>query len=424
MKRANYFGRFENKPSSAEDRLTRAFLVLVRLVPPVQAAFIDAIREKQRTQGNGSLVPSRTATDTGVGGVWSQVGTLCTDEGRVLSILLTNREWNGEVEIQPSDRTPVYDGVVHYGEQWVFAIENKPYGDVREDQLHPNVEDAEGLEVDSRLVVLVWKDLIRRLHALGESSWLDYTQHQLVDDFLRYAQAEFPEINPYPTLKHCGDDLDKLNRRCEDLMKELAADRVDTRRWGPYIRVPELKAAKVVLVSAEESNGSWALDLSLSPGDTVTQARALYSQVDISKLHALTDEWDCSTNLHFAHMSKNLVYPSPTISLREYLAFWQEHQGWIRQVKEDQFDELLDLLKSNGLLTETDREEFEEEFFETNRSTVNVCPGVSLHYRWERPKALNLDTNDRLTGAIDERVRAAVRTWGAESEWEAILLES
>ena len=424
MKRANYFGRFENKPSSAEDRLTRAFLVLVRLVPPVQAAFINAIREKQRTQGNGSLVPSRTATDAGVGGVWSQVGTLRTDEGRVLSILLTNREWNGEVEIQPSDRTPVYDGVVHYGEQWVFAIENKPYGNVREDQLHPNVEDAEGLEVDSRLVVLVWKDLIRRLHALGESSWLDYTQHQLVDDFLRYAQAEFPEINPYPTLKHCGDDLDKLNRRCEDLMKEVAPDRVETRRWGPYIRVPELKAAKVVLVSAEESNGSWALDLSLSPGDTVTQARALYSQVDISKLHALTDEWDCSTNLHFAHMSKNLVYPSPTISLREYLAFWPEHQGWIRQVKEDQFDELLDLLKSNGLLTETDREEFEEEFFETNRSTVNVCPGVSLHYRWERPKALNLDTNDRLTGAIDERVRAAVRTWGAESEWEAILLES
>ena len=148
MKRANYFGRFENKPSSAEDRLTRAFLVLVRLVPPVQAAFINAIREKQRTQGNGSLVPSRTATDAGVGGVWSQVGTLRTDEGRVLSILLTNREWNGEVEIQPSDRTPVYDGVVHYGEQWVVAIENKPHGNAREDQLHPNVEDQEGREAE------------------------------------------------------------------------------------------------------------------------------------------------------------------------------------------------------------------------------------------------------------------------------------
>ena len=421
MKRTNYFGRFENKSPDAEDRLTRAFLVLLRLVPPVQAAFIDAVREKQHRQGNGSVVPSRTATDTGMSGVWSQVGNLRTDEGRVLSILLTNREWDEDVEVQPSDRTPVYDGVVHYGEQWVFAIENKPYGDVRKDQLHPNTEGSEGLDVDPRLVVLVWKDLIRRLHALGESNWLDYTRQQLVDDFLRYAQEEFPEINPYQTLAHCGDDLDKLDRRCEGLMQELAPDRVDTRRWGAYIRVPELEAAKVVLVSSQESNGSWNIDLGLSPGDTVSQARSLYSRVEIETLLALTEAWDCSTNLHFAHMSKNLVYPSPKVSLRRYLKFWQEHQGWIRQAKEDQFEELLDLLGSNGLLTETDRAEFESEFMETNRSTVNVCPGVSLHYRWDRTEALDLDENDRLTEEIDERVREAVRTWGAEDAWESAL---
>lgn len=81
MKRTDYFGRFENKAADAEDRLTRAFLVLLRLIPPVQAAFIDAIREKQREQGKGSVVPSRTATDVGLGGVWSQVGTLRIDEG-------------------------------------------------------------------------------------------------------------------------------------------------------------------------------------------------------------------------------------------------------------------------------------------------------------------------------------------------------
>lgn len=152
---------------------------IFRLVPPVQAVFIDAIREKQREQGNGSVVPARTATDTGMEGIWSQIGDLRADEGRVLSILLTNREWDGEVEIQPSDRTPVYDGVVHYGEQWVFAIENKPYGNVREDQLHPNVDGSEGLDVDPRLVILVWKDLIRRLHALGESDWLSLLRKEM-----------------------------------------------------------------------------------------------------------------------------------------------------------------------------------------------------------------------------------------------------
>ncbi len=422
MKRANYFGRFENKPANAEDRLTRAFLVLVRLVPPVQAAFIDAIREKQREQGNGLVVPSRTATDEGVGGVWSQVGTLRKDEGRVLSILLTNRKWEGEV--QPSDRTPVYDGVVHYGEQWVFAIENKPYGDVREHQFHPNVEDSEGLEVDPRLVVLVWKDLIRRLHALGESDWLDYTEHQLVNDFLRYAQDEFPEINPYPTLTHCGDDLDKLNRRCEDLMQELAPGRVETHKdWRNYISAPELEAAKMVSVSAQELEQSWEIDLVINPGDTVSQARSFYSDVDETALLELSEEWDCSTNLHFSHISTNLVYPIPEASFENYVRFWIEHRDWIRQVKEDQFDELLDLLAVNGLLTAADRDEFVSEFMETNRSTVNVCPGVSLHYRWGRSEALDLDDNDRLTEEIDQRVREAVRTWGAEAEWDSVLKE-
>ena len=424
MKRTNYFGRFENKSADAEDRLTRAFLVLLRLIPPVQAAFIDSLREKQRDQGEGALVPSRTATDTGVDAVWSQVGNFRTDEGRVLSILLTNREWDGEVDIQPSDRTPVYDGVVHYAEQWVFAIENKPYGDVREEQLHPNVDGSEGLDVDPRLVVLVWKDLIRRLHVLGESDWLDYTQQQLVEDFLRYAQDEFPEINPYPTLKHCGDDVDKLNRRCEDLMQELAPARVETRQWGPYIRVLELEAAKVVFVSAQERNGTWEIDLALHPGDTVSQARSLYSRVEVEKLLALTEEWGCSTNLHFAHMSKNLVYPSPKVSLRRYLEFWQEHQDWIRQVKEEQFDELLDLLERNGLLRETDRDDFETKFKETDRSTVNVCPGVSLHYRWGRSAALDLDDSGRLVEEVDERVRDAVRAWGAEDAWERISVVS
>jgi hypothetical protein len=80
-------------------------------------------------------------------------------------------------------------------------------------------------------------------------------------------------------------------------------------------------------------------------------------------------------------------------------------------------------LGSSGLLTETDREEFGAEFFDTNRSTVNVCPGVSLHYRWSRIEARDLDDNDRLTEEIDERVREAVRTWGAESSWEAGIVD-
>ena len=107
--------------------------------------------------------------------------------------------------------------------------------------------------------------------------------------------------------------------------------------------------------------------------------------------------------------------------MMRYLKFWQEHQDWIRQVKEEQFDELLDLLERNELLTETDRDDFESEFMETNRSTVNACPSVSIHYWWDRAEALDLDASGRLVKEIDERVRDAVRSWGAESEWNQVI---
>ena len=85
MSRLNYYNFFKNKPEDAEDRLTRAFVIPVQLIPSVQAAFIETVREKQRAQGEGVLVPARAVTDTGVAGIWSQTGKLHAVEGRVTS---------------------------------------------------------------------------------------------------------------------------------------------------------------------------------------------------------------------------------------------------------------------------------------------------------------------------------------------------
>ena len=423
MSRLNYYNFFKNKPQNAEDRLTRAFLVLVRLIPSVQAAFIEVVREKQRAQGDGALVPARTTTDTGVTGLWSQTGTLHADEGRVLSILLTNHPWETQNPVQPSTRKAVYDGVMHYGDEWVFAVENKPYGDVREEQLHPNIEGTSALQVDPRPIVIVWKDLIRRLHALGESGWLDYTQQRLVDDFLQYARDDFPAIDPYPTLGHCGDDLNKLNRRCKSLMQELAPGRLNTHRdsWD-YIDASELKGAGRVIVAAKvrEPETNWILDLMIYPGDTVSQARPFYKKVDTDALLQLTDSWDIYTNLHFSHIQSNLVYTTKDTSLESYLTFWQDHSDQIGQIKEEQFDDMLDLLSKNGFLDDEDRERFAAEFVATNRSTANVCPGISLHHRWSGTEAVKLDQSSDLASAVDERIREAVRTWGAEAAWDEI----
>ena len=58
------------------------------------------------------------------------------------------------------------------------------------------------------------------------------------------------------------------------------------------------------------------------------------------------------------------------------------------------------------------------------RSTVNVHEGISLHDRWERDDAIALDRNGHLKDEIDERVREATRTWGAETAWDSVCNDS
>ncbi len=425
MDRTNYFGGFDSKPAHYEDNLTRAFLALLRLVPPVQAAFIDAVREVQLERGDRSVVPPRTEPGADLRGVWTQTGALHAGEGRLLSILLSSEDWEAEAPVGASDRGAVYDGVIHYGEGWILVVENKPYGDVREAQLSPNLGNAEGIEVEPRPVVVVWEGLIARLHGLLEGGWLGATQTLLVGDFLSYVKSEFKWLNPYPTLAACGNDLALLNHRCVAIMEELAPGRVDYHQgWRHYMRVPELEAARYVALSVEETAGEdgagWGLVLEIHPGDTVSQARSFYRSVDVTALGPLLESWSGSSNLHFSHINKHLHWCRARKRVVPFVTFWLEHQGWIRNVKEEEFAELSALLDQHGLTDGHDRREFERLFVDSKRSSVNVCPGISLTYRWTGAEAVRLDREGRLVTGVEERIRQAVRTWGAEGAWSAV----
>jgi len=305
---------------------------------------------------------------------------------------------------------------------WI-AIENKPFGGVREEQLDPNIGDAQEMVVDPHLVELEWKELLSRLHTLNEGQLLGYTEALLLKDFLRYVQEDFPALNPYPSLASCKDDLGLLNLRCQQLMQDIAKDRLAyLRGYEHYLEAPELKGLKNVIVQAEATGGGWHIVLGLYPGDTVTQARHFYDGLNPSALASLCDEWTCATNLHFAFMQQNLVWATPQVPIAEYVDFWLEHRHqWLRQVKQPDFGELLDILQQAGQIDERDIEQFKKEFFDTRRSTVNVCPGLKLQYRWPAKEAMRLDEAGLLAKKIDRRVWQAARVWGAEEQWEEVV---
>jgi hypothetical protein len=421
MNHTNYFARFDRKDKAQEDPLTRAFLSLVRLVPAVQSMFVDAVRASQVERGADVRIPPRSQGDVSL--VRTQIGDLRADAGRVVSILITNESWDGDLSVTASLRTPVYDGVIHYAGDWVLVLENKPFGGVRKSQLHPNTGGSDTLTVEPTLVVLVWKKLIRRLHTLTGVGVLDITQKQLVRDFIQYIQAEFPDLNPYPTFAACRDHHSLLRKRCEDILRELAPGRVERHKnWRSYINVSEMNAARMVALHPVEADDTWAIELSIHPGDTVTQARPFYRQVDANALLGLQGEWACRPNLHFSFIQKNLVWTHRDIPLGEYIAYWQENPRWIGQAKEKNFGTLLNEFQDSGLMTQADVEAFREHFLETNRTTANVCPGVSLRMRWSKEEAETLDeTPGRFGQAISENVRQAVSTWGESNVWDEIV---
>ena len=99
----------------------------------------------------------------------------------------------------------------------------------------------------------------------------------------------------------------------------------------------------------------------------------------------------------------------------------EHRERWLRQVKEREFCELLDTLQQVGQLDERDIEQFKTEFYETRRSTVNVCPGLKLQYRWPAKEATRLDEARMLVKKFDRRVWQAARVWNAEAQWEDVV---
>ena len=425
MKRTNYFSGFDHKPAHYEDQLTRAFIALLRLVPPVQAAFVDHIREVQLQEDHDKVAPPRSTLESPMTSVWTQKGDLGKDSGRILSILLTNESGEVRQPVKASGRQAVYDGVVHYGDEWVFIVENKPKGDVREDQLDPAVEDGEGWEIVDRAVRIEWKRLIRSLQHLRESEWLDGTQQLLVDDFLTLVHDQFSSLHPYPTLSSCRGRADLIQQRCTDILREVAPEHVEPHgRWMDHITV-DLRAARMIGLSMKDQDSDPEIVLALHPGDTVSQARALYRSLDREASRALPSEWKCRPNLHFAHLNRHVFWTQARPDLDRYLSFWQENeQQWVRQVKEEHFEELLGMLEAHGFINETDRENFDEYFLQTNRSSVNVCPGMSMQFRWPLEDASRMDDQGVLKDEVAARVTEAVAVWGAKDEWEEVIVST
>ena len=224
----------------------------------------------------------------------------------------------------------------------------------------------------------------------------------LVADFLEFIYENFPFLNPYEKLAFCKHNKELLDNRCRLAMEEITPGRVDYRPgWGYYMRFHGGPSQDVKL-DAEGAGAGLKILLSLHPGETQNQTKKLYSALSVERLFELqTKGWQVVPHFHFAFRQDDLFHSKGTISLMDYIAFWQKSRDLIHQMPlgpQSEFGEIfekyVELLTRKGIISENETADIFKVTIQTKRPTINVCPGVSLFYRWELSNAINLDRRD------------------------------
>ena len=413
MNHLNYFEPYKGKEPYHEDQLTRAFLVILRMIPLVQTTFIDLIRSYQILKKHNRILPALTEPLMRLDNIETQKTSITDSQGYLVSLLMTNKNWTPETVIENADRGARYDGVIYFDSdpKWILVIENKPWSEnVWEEQLKPNISKDSKIEIVEDLVVIDWKKVIERLSALLQKQLVHGAEALLIEDFMSFVDKYFSYLNPFSKFSICKDDPYLIDKRCVKILKSIGEVQDQHIELGSN----DLPARQIYLGIKQEQDNNWCIELKIYPGDIMPQARALYKSLDTDALLKLTKKgWDIYPNLHFSHIQKHLYWATTPLDLAAYINFWKRHPQMIRQRKRDSSDfrDFFQQLLRLKLIGKEDVSGLEKCFTEKNQ--LRTFPGLSCIYRWHQEEALRLDdSKDTFVDEVRKRITILLDTWG------------
>jgi hypothetical protein len=419
--RLNFFNPFIHKDLKHEDRLTRAFLILLRYEPLAQSLFLELIH--RNLSRHGLEVPTLGEINHTLAAE-TQVQKLPPHAFNLISVLITDESVDERYSVEWVSRDPKYDGVMDYGD-WLYIIENKlSHTNVWQEQLSPGLSSVEGTE-DINLIPLAacvsWEDVFKGLHNLEQTEAIGGAGKKLLSDFLELVDLHFTRLVPYPKFNRCGNVIAKLERRV-GLLKNTLSDRTGipiVKRAGRYpILQRQGGIAEEVAVWVEkesEDSEDWVLKQGLWPADTVGQARWFYEQMDSSAFQHLKQAgWEITPNLHFSFGGTQLVHHHSDVSPVVYFKLWGEHHIHLGQYSTEPrvFNQLMGDLTKNKLIGEEQVKLLEDKFLHTRRQHINVIPGFALIKALDSKRVLALDKDNELEDIILQGFETVLNSWG------------
>ena len=397
----NVFVPFERATAWHENQLTRALLVVLRYSPMAHQAWLRLVAPKWHLH---DLSKAEFATQRQlVLGTDTEVPK--GEAMRGISVWLAPDAAQVSEPIVDSDREQVLDGIVTYGNDLVIVIENKiTWGGVTEQPHRINLHGS-SVKFKKKPVSISWQRLLGVLSSLVERDLVSGAERLLISDFFDFIEEHFPLIGPYSTLARCGDQRFRVERRLDTILGKVG-EVVDTDESKALGKRRLSGTEKITMAWLRFADDNSAVCLRMYPGDTLTQARALYE--DRSALDAVlelrSDGWRVEPNFHWGFMATGYAWVKTPLQVEKYCDYWFNKIGATGEISIPDWETYWKKLEAAQIVEAAGKEEFDKAFTRSQRQKVHPRPGLFCEYTWPLAKAKVLDADGKLVDEVRVRL--------------------
>jgi hypothetical protein len=150
------------------------------------------------------------------------------------------------------------------------------------------------------------------------------------------------------------------------------------------------------------------LTLALYPADTLTQARALYADLErVQGLLGLRHQgWQLRPNFHFGYMEKGFTWTTSPIEVEAYIDYWTARIHNLHPYPRDEWDAKLGRLIADGIFSPDDEAQFNADFRQTNRPEAYPRPAVAVSHSWDATRSSDSGFPSELRAALRQVLTA------------------
>lgn len=157
------------------------------------------------------------------------------------------------------------------------------------------------------------------------------------------------------------------------------------------------------LLPSEES-----AELRIFPGDTLTQARELYSDpARVESLLGLRSRgWRLSPNMHFGFAARGFAWMKATASIEAYVDYWKTEISETGQLERQEWPRFLSELLRLGFASPGDEAAFVAAFTETSRQRASPRPAIAAYKQLRTPLGQVAALGEEVAGELRQALTA------------------